>query len=418
MRHPGAIGSGAAGTNIRGIVVGVLCGVMVFTSADAGPGRIRRDPAVTAPAAASGLDARVIPIVDAVMQSMAVPAAVVQVRTATSTWSHAFGSRELGGADPIGVGDFFRVGSVTKTMVGTVLLQLVDEGRLRLDDPVSRFRDDVPDGDTITIAQLLNMRSGLFSYNEDPAFARTLDRDPGRVWQPEELLRIAWRGTPYAEPDSGFRYSNTNTILAALIIEQVTGNSIATELSQRVFRPLGLTRTSFPAPGDATIPAPSPHGYLYGSNVSALASPRLPEDQLRAVRDGTLLPADVTGLNPTWIWAAGAVISTAADLATYVRALVGGTTLLDARLQQARLDSAAPLDPLDPTANRYGLALESFGPMLGHDGAIPGFQTFMGYDPVRDVTIVVLCTVRDGPAGGRPANEIAYGIVRALYHLR
>ncbi|MQY25990.1 D-aminopeptidase [Nocardia sp. RB56] len=403
---------------LRGGVIGLICGVMISTSADDRPGYIASSPpppATVTPDPGAALDARIVPIVDRVMRSMAVPGVVVRVRTPSTVWSHAFGTRVIGTDDPIGAGDFFRVGSVTKTMVGTVALQLVREGRLRLDDPVSRFRSDVPGGTGITVADLLDMRSGLFSYNEDPAFAWALDRNPARVWEPEELLAIALREAPYSAPDTEFRYSNTNTVLMALIIEQVTGDSIATELSRRIFGPLGLTQTFFPVPGDATVPPPSPHGYMYGSNASALISPRLPDDRLSAARAGTLLPTDVTALNPTWIWAAGGVISTAADLTTYARALVGGTGLLDGDLQRARVDSAAPLDPLDPTANHYGLGLESFGPMFGHDGAIPGFQTFMGHDPIRDVTIIVFCTMRDGPAGGRPANEIAYDIVRSMY---
>ncbi|MFI6165473.1 serine hydrolase domain-containing protein [Nocardia sp. NPDC051052] len=360
------------------------------------------------------IDAAVTPIVAGVMDLMVVPGAVVYVRTPSATWQHAFGTRTIGQRDPVTVGDYFRVGSTTKTMVGTVALQLVREGRLALDDPVSKYRPDVPDGAEISIAQLLDMRSGLYSYNESPSVAQAMDDDPDRVWQPEELLRIGLSHRPYFLPGKDFRYSNTNTILLALIIQQLTGADIGTVLADRIYQPLGLSKTTFPARGDAAIPSPAPHGYLFGTNVSSLASPRLSDSEIAATRAGTLPPTDVTSLNPSWIWAAGGAISTAADLAEYVRALVGGNQLLGKELQRQRLDSAEPLDRHNPATIRYGLGLESFGPMIGHDGAIPGFQTFMGYDPVADLTIVVLCTVRDGPAGGRPANEIAYGIVRKL----
>lgn len=354
------------------------------------------------------------PIVRGVLDAHLVPGAVVYVRTRDTVWRQAFGTRTVGRSDPVTVDDFFRVGSTTKTMVGTVALQLVGEGRLALDDPVSKYRRGVPNGAGITIAELLNMRSGLFSYNEAPQLARAMDDDPGRTWEPEELLRLGFSSPPYFAPDAEFRYSNTNTILLASVLEQITGEDIRSLLTNRVFVPLGLTNTSFPAPGDASLPMPSPHGYLYGTNESALTSPRLPDDQLAAARTGSLLPTDVTNLDPSWIGAAGAAISTAGDLAAYVRELVGGDRLLGPPLQAQRLDSAAPLSRSDPADIHYGLGLESFGPLLGHDGAIPGFQTFMGYDPVTDITVIVLCTLRDGPAGGRPANEIAYGFARTL----
>ncbi|WP_167660014.1 serine hydrolase domain-containing protein [Nocardia mangyaensis] len=354
------------------------------------------------------------PIVREILDALLVPGAVVYVRTPDAYWQRAFGSRILGQNDPVLVEDFFRVGSTTKTMVGTVALQLVGEGRLALDESVSRYRAGVPNGDDITIADLLNMRSGLFSYNENPSFAAIMDDDPGRVWKPEALLRIGFASEPYSAPGTEFRYSNTNTILLAAVLEQVTGQDIGSLLTHRIFRPLDLTKTSYPEPGEATLPSPSPRGYLYGTNTSALSSVVLPSAQVAAARTGDLAPTDVTNLDPSWIGAAGGVISTAQDLATYVRALVGSDELIGPELQRERLTSAAPLDRRDPAGIRYGLGLESFGPMLGHDGAIPGFQTFMGYDPDTGITIVVLCTLRDGPAGGRPANEIAYGLVRAL----
>ncbi|MFC4126252.1 serine hydrolase domain-containing protein [Nocardia rhizosphaerae] len=354
------------------------------------------------------------PVVREILDAMLVPGAVVYIRTPDAHWQWAFGTRVLGQDDPVLVEDFFRVGSTTKTMVGTVALQLVGQGRLALDDPVSRYRAGVPNGDDITIADLLNMRSGLFSYNENPSFAATMDDDPGRVWKPDALLRVGFATEPHFAPGAEFRYSNTNTILLAAVLEQITGQDVGSLLANRIFRPLGLSKTFYPEPGDASLPAPSPRGYLYGTNTSALTSAVLPAAQVAAARTGELVPIDVTNLDPSWIGAAGGVISTAQDLATYVRALVGSDELIGSELQRERLASAAPLDRRDPAGIRYGLGLESFGPMLGHDGAIPGFQTFMGYDPTTDITIVVLCTLRDGPAGGRPANEIAYGLVRAL----
>ncbi len=402
--------SGSRRVSRVGVVA--VCAVALVSGGGSVPHESMVEDAAAHESAALGRIAE--PIVREVLDALLVPAAVVHIRTPNTFWEGAFGGRARGRDDPVRVHDFFRVGSTTKTMVGTVALQLVREGRLALDDPVSRYRAGVPNGNSITIAELLNMRSGLFSYNEDPSFAAAMDDDPGRVWQQDALLRIGFGSAPYFAPGTDFRYSNTNTILLAAVLEQITGQDIRTLLTDRIFVPLGMSKTSYPEPGDASLPAPSPRGYLYGTNTSALVSAVLPDDQIAAARTGALLPTDVTNLDPSWIGAAGGVISTAQDLAHYVRTLVGSDELIGPVLQRERLNSAAPLDRRDPAGIRYGLGLESFGPMAGHDGAIPGFQTFMGYDPVTDVTIVVLCTLRDGPAGGRPANEIAYRLVRAL----
>ena len=133
-----------------------------------------------------------------------------------------------------------------------------------------------------------------------------------------------------------------------------------------------------------------------------------------AARAGTLRPGDYTDLNLSWGWAAGAGISTVGDLATYVEALVGGDLLSDG-LQRERLASVPPPDPDDPGLAAYGLALARFGPMLGHDGSLPGFQSFMGHDPDRGVTLIVVTTLQFGPAGEQPANEIAKAILGELY---
>lgn len=314
------------------------------------------------------------------------------------------------------VGDRFRIGSNTKTMTGTVLLQLVDEGRIALDDPVSKYRPDVANGDNITVAQLLEMRSGLPSYTVLQSFNQTMDDDPSRAWDPEELVGMGLTEPVSFAPGARFEYSNTNTILAGLIVEQLTGQPLETVFAERIFKPLNMDNTLLPAINDASIPAPYPHGYMFGTNVSTLPAGGsvLPEDQRAAALADTLLPADYTNLNPSWGWAAGAGISTVEDLATYVEALVDGGLLSD-ELQQQRLDSVRPADPANPASAGYGLALAQFGPLLGHDGSLPGYQSFMGHDPDTGNTVIVLTTLQTGPAGEQTANDLAKTIIAQLY---
>ncbi|MCW4354280.1 beta-lactamase family protein [Hoyosella sp. YIM 151337] len=365
------------------------------------------------------IGAALTPVIESTMDDMLTPGAVVLVRGPGTEWIEAFGTRVAGEDDPVTVDDHFRIGSNTKTMTGTVVLQLVDEGEIGLDDPVSDYRDDVPNGENITIRQILDMRSGLYSYSELESFNQTLDDDPARVWDPEELLALGLAEDPYFPPGEGYHYSNTNTVLAGLIVEQITEQPLEEVLEERIFSELDLADTRFPAITDVSIPDPHPRGYLFGTNVSTLESPRLTDDEIAAAQAGELLPNDVTDMNPSWGWAAGAGISTAQDLADYVEALVGSDTFLTPGLQSERLASIEPVDPDNPASPGYGLALAQFSHMLGHDGSLPGFQSFMGYDPDNQITLIVLCNLQDGPEGqGGTANELARAIMGELYPAR
>ena len=142
------------------------------------------------------------------------PGAVVLVRSPElGDWAATFGTRTLGGRVPVTLADHVRIGSNTKTWTGTVILQLVQEGKLRLDDPVSKYRPDVPNGQNITITHLLDMRSGLYNYSESLELNQTLDTNPAKAWTPDELLGIAYKYRPYFPPGQGYHYSNTNTVL-------------------------------------------------------------------------------------------------------------------------------------------------------------------------------------------------------------
>lgn len=371
-------------------------------------------PPASPASSAGSLDARIRPLIDPLMKELFVPGVVVLARSGGEEFLEAFGTRELGGDDPVTTDDHFRIGSNTKTMTGTIVLQLVQEGPLALTDPVSAYRPDVPNGEHITIAQLLDMTSGLASYSFDPQVNRYMDEEPWRTWDPEELVAIGLAAPPLFAPGEGFFYSNTNTILLGLIAEKLGGAQLSDLMQQRLFDPLKLEHTVFPALDDVTLPDPYPHGYLYGSNVSTIQTTALPLYQQKQAADGTLLPSDVTWLNPSWMWAAGSTISTASDLATYVEALVGGG-LLDEALQAERLASLkVPPGSADPAAAQYGLALAKFGPMIGHDGSLPGYTSFMGHDPETGNTLIVLATLQSAPNGKMVANEMAKPLIDVL----
>jgi D-alanyl-D-alanine carboxypeptidase len=362
------------------------------------------------PAYAEALSATLEASIDA----LKIPGVVLLVRSQSKgDWTATFGTRTITGDDPVTRADHFRIGSNTKTMTGTVALQLVQDGDLELDDPVSRFRADVPNGQNISIAMLLAMRSGLYNYSADEMFNARLDADPTYVWHPPELLSIAFAHPPAFSPGADFDYSNTNSVLLGLIIEQLTGSTLAEEFERRIFTPLEMKGTTMPALEDATIPVPHPHGYMFGTNVSTLTDPGVPPSQQAAASDGTLRPNDVTASSPSWTWAAGGAISTAGDLARYVEALAHGE-LLGGEMQSARLASIRPTGA-DPDSAGYGFHIAKFGPMIGHDGQIPGFMTFMGCDPEQRNTVIVLTSIFNGPLGQQPANELARAVIAAVY---
>ena len=388
----------------RSVAFAVATVVVISAPASAGAGAAR--------SAALGRQLR--PLIRQVMHENAIPGAVVLVRTPQARFLEAFGTRVAGKHVPLRAGDEFRVGSNTKTMTGTVILQLVQQGRLKLRDPVSRYLRNVPRGHRITIADLMEMRSGVDTYSNLLWFNRALDRHPTKVWSPHDLVRVGLALPPVANPGARFFYSNTNTLMLGLIIEKLTHQNLSRVFRERIFQPLHLHHTLLPALTSNLIPGPHPHGYLFGTNVSTLRNPALPPRKQKLAIEGRLLPNDVTDDNPSWGWSAGAAISNAPDLARYVKRLVAGG-LIDRRLQRERLRSIRSTDPGNPAAADYGLAIARFGPLIGHDGSLPGFQSFMGYDPDRGITIVVLCNLQFAPDGTSPANDLTMAIAGALY---
>lgn len=351
---------------------------------------------------------------DEMAAEMLVPGAAMLLRTPEGAYVATYGVRGLDDPTPITIDDHIRIGSNTKTWTGTAILQLVEEGKIALDDPVSKYRPDVPNGDNITIEMLLNMRSGLFNYSTTFALNDALDKTPGRVWDPEELLAIAFPMPPYFEPDQGYTYSNTNTVLLGLIAEQLDGKPLEDIFHDRIFAPLGLTGTLLPPRVSNAIPEPHPRGYMFTDNVLTLATNAIPPDLQFAAKNGTLLPNDQTDTNPSWGWAAGAGISTAPDLADYVEALTTGK-LLGPEMQALRMESPRPQSADNPGGALYGLGIAKFGTFYGHTGELPGFNTFMGSDPETGVTLIVWTNLAPAADGRDPATTIARALIGQIY---
>jgi len=223
--------------------------------------------------------------VDATAEELLVPGAVVILSTPQGEFTVSYGTTTLGATIPPRADTHFRIASNTKTMTAAVIVQLAQEGRLDLDDPVSKYVSGVPDGDQITIADLLKMRSGLYNYTEAPEISASLDGDPTKVWTPDEVLTIAFKHPPYFPPGTAYYYDQTNYALLGLIAEEREhGKPLARVLQDRLFGPLGMNDTALPASTSNTLPDPYSHGYMYGSSSFALVDQDYPPDIQAAAR--------------------------------------------------------------------------------------------------------------------------------------
>ncbi|WP_327426169.1 serine hydrolase domain-containing protein [Streptomyces sp. NBC_01236] len=383
-------------------------------------------PAATA-SASTPTPSALKPIDPAALQSavehaakdLMVPGAVVLLRTPQGTFRAIVGTTELGTATPPTTGDHFRIASNTKTMTSALITLLAQDGKLRLDDPVSAYVSGVPNGDHITIAELLKMRSGLYNYTSAPELAATMDADPGKAETPQALLDIAFRRPPNFAPDASYEYNNTNYVLLGLVAEKAGGHPLAQQFRDRLFAPLGLDGTSLPASHDLSLPVPYSHGYMYGGSAYALVDQPYPLDMQAAARSGKLRPLDYTHQNPSYATAAGGAVSTADDLATWIRALVTGK-VLNAAYQQQWLHSPQAEDPAAPDGQKYGygIAYQRFGPnasMYYHGGELPGFNSFIGHDPVNDVTLVIWTNLTLSPDGRTTAQALLPTVLNQVY---
>ncbi|MDT5388429.1 MAG: D-alanyl-D-alanine carboxypeptidase, partial [Mycobacterium sp.] len=211
----------------------------------------------------------------------------------------------------------------------------------------------------------------------------------------------------------------TNYALLGLVAEKVGGQPLAQQFQERLFGPVGLEQTSLPAADDTAIPAPYSHGYMYGGSFYALADDAYPEDMQAAAKAGTLKPIDYTNQNSSYATAAGGAISTADDLATWMKAL-GSGRVFNADYHQQWLTSLQAEDAAAPDGQKYGygISYQRFGPnaaMYYHGGELPGFNSFMGYDPDNDVALVIWTNLTLSPDGKTTAQGMLAPVLDEIY---
>jgi D-alanyl-D-alanine carboxypeptidase len=357
---------------LRGLFLTLL--VLLLGSGCGGGGASQENSAADATTAGGGEQTSEEAALDAALeksfQQSGAPGVVAAVQTPEYTWVGTLGVADRTSKEPMTPDVHQRIGSVTKTFTISLLLQAEAEGLLSLDDTIDKYVDDVLNGDKITLRQMANMTSGIASYTENDQWLNEFFSHPERVWKPEELVQAGIKDSPLFDPGTEWHYSNTNTVLLGLVLQQATGEPIDQLYRERIIEPLGLKGTSFPE-ADPSFPDPHARGYT-----------------LQGQSGGE--PADATDWNPSWAWTAGGMISTLDDLLVYGRALGTGEGLLSPEKQAERLNSFLTDGPAPNNGDRaYGLGLGLGNGWLGHTGELPGFNTALYYNPKLDATVVV-----------------------------
>jgi D-alanyl-D-alanine carboxypeptidase len=311
------------------------------------------------------------------------PGAVVLVRDRSGTRVGAAGFADLARQRRMQPEVEFRIGSVTKSLVATLVLQLAARGTLRLDDSVERWLPGrVPNGGAITLRRLLNHTSGLFDYSADPRLNEAMNTR-SVLWRPLDLVAVATSHPPLFAPGASWSYSNTNYVLLGLVVQAATKSSAEAQLGRRLLRPLRLRDTSLPR--TPRLRAPFARGYV--------------------------LPArtDVTGVGTRWAWTAGGAVSTVRDVARFYAALLRGRILKPALLREMLRTV-----PVGDGGYGLGISLSRHGCVAswGHNGSVPGYTTYVLNSRSADRQLVAF--VNGTPGGPEQRAAVDTAVVEAF----
>ena len=313
------------------------------------------------------------------------PAALATVRDPQGNTTNAVagtGNLETGEAPPLD-GEV-RIGSNTKTFVAVVLMQLVQEGKITLDEPIETYlpgllHGEGIDGTKITVRQLLQHTSGLPEYTDTVPGETDIFQIRDNYYSTRDLLDVALSKPAAFEPGSQFTYTNTNYIALTLLIEKVTHRPLAEQITKRIIEPLGLTHTYYPGPGEEDIRGTHPHGYHRNT----------PTEEWK----------DITRIDPSWAGGAGAIISTPSELTKFIQSTFDGTLLNQDSITEMK--KTVDTDHPEIWMGGYGLgifpmSLSCGGEAWGHSGGIHGYGSYNMVSP--DGTAVAL-TVTAMPHG-------------------
>lgn len=346
---------------------GIAVRALLATGLVAGP--------VAAPAAqtlssASALDTGSLRrVLDSARVAADIPGASVALVLADGrTWTAGSGVA-TGAETPVSSDMVFEIGSITKTFVAALVLDLAAAGVLSLDDPLSRWVPGFPHSEGVTIRHLLQHTSGLHNYAESAEYVPALRSDFTRRWKPEDSYRFM--KDPYFRPGEGWKYSNANYLLLGQVVEAATSEPFAAVLRRRLLEPQGLTRTFFAATEE--VSAVVAHAFL------DINGDGKPEDLTALVPNTSFITAAGT---------AGAIMATASDVARFAHALFRGEIVRGERFEEMRRS----VDRGD--GSRHGLGFIHYKQndveLLGHKGNSAGYSAALWHDPRLGATVVVL----------------------------
>jgi D-alanyl-D-alanine carboxypeptidase len=351
--------------NMTGKLTALACGLALLVSSCAS------GAAPPAPEAGGPVQSEL----DELTSANGVPGAVALLRDGDQVRTSTSGVSNLADRTPMFSDGRIRAGSITKSFVATVVLQLVAEGEVALDTPIERYLPGLVagngnDGEKITVRHLLQHTSGLPNYlgelaSIDPETLRNRGADPA------DLVATAVRQPALFAPGTGWSYANTNYIVLGMLVEKVSGGSLSQQIDLRVVRPLKLDSTYLPGRGDTELPEPHAIGYVPGKNG----------------------PIDFSDYDSTLAWAAGGLISTSSDVATFYDALLGGHILPPAQLKE--MTTAVPAPNLGVAGASYGLGLFTVplpcgGQYWGHEGSIFGYMSMAGVGPDGRTAVIAV----------------------------
>ncbi|HEY9330882.1 MAG TPA: serine hydrolase domain-containing protein [Streptomyces sp.] len=334
------------------------------------------------------VNARLDKAIEDVREQAGIPGVVVGLwMPGKGSYVRATGVADTATREPMAAGSYIRIGSETKTFTVTALLELVDDHRIRLDDPISKYVPGVRNGDRITLRHLAEMRSGLFPYTADADFTHDLLSNPQRHFTPQELLAYGMKHRNTFKPGARFQYSNSNLVLLGLVIEKVSGHRIEDVIHNRVLRPSRLRHTLFPTGPE--FPEPHPRGYT-NQTLSGETE-------------------DATDWNPSWAWSAGAMISDLQDLRRWARIVATGE-LLSPATQAQRLRTL----PTGIPGLSYGLGIFETGGWIGHNGSLPGYETVTVYLPSQRATLVIMINTDITSGSQEPSTLLARAVTEVV----
>lgn len=333
------------------------------------------------------------------------PGATIGVALADgSSFGLAVGVSDRTANAPMKASDRMLAGSVGKTFAAAVALQLVKEGKIGLDDKISKYLgrekwfSRLPNANDITVRQLMNHTSGLVRYEFKEAFTKDLSANPDKVWKPAELISYIFDTKAPFEAGKGWDYSDTNYIVLGMIIEKVTGKKFYDLAKKQVLGPLKLHNTF-----------PSDRHRIPGL-IQGYAGPNNPFGGKDEMISGGRF-----AINPQFEWTGGGYVSTSEDLARWAKAMYEGKAF-DASMLPQMLDGVSA--PMLGRETKYGLGViirpTALGTTYGHSGFFPGYMTDMMYFPEQKIAVAVQVNTSVPQSLGRPLSRVLTGIAEAV----